>query len=157
MPLKETYFNDIIKFIYAEELFEKYKTVYLFLDEVQRINGWERYIRSIHDEFKDKIKIFVSGSSANLLSKEYSKLLTGRHLTTQVLPLNFREFLQFQDIEMTDKIPTEREEVKIKKHLNEYLHTGGFPDVVLKRKRSDPLTAIYRHCFKRCTFEGRHT
>jgi predicted AAA+ superfamily ATPase len=143
MPLKESYFNDIIKFIYAEELFEKYGTVYLFLDEVQRINGWERYIRSIHDEFKDKIRIFVSGSSANLLSKEYSKLLTGRHLTTQVLPLNFREFLQFQDIEMTDKIPTEREEVKIKKHLNDYLHTGGFPDVVLGKEKEAILSQLF--------------
>ena len=152
MPLKESYFNDIIKFIYAEELFEKYKTVYLFLDEVQRINGWERYIRSIHDEFKDKIKIFVSGSSANLLSKEYSKLLTGRHLTTQVLPLSFVEYLQFQGVEVGSKINTERKEVKIKKHLTEYLQTGGFPDVVLGEDKETILSQLFTDIVSRDVF-----
>jgi len=143
MPLKDSYFNDLIKFIYAEELFEKYETVYLFLDEVQRINGWEKYIRSIYDEFKEKIKIFVSGSSANLLSKEYSKLLTGRHLTTQVLPLSFREFLQFQGIEVGNKIQTERAEVKVKKQLTKYLQTGGFPDVVLGEEKEMILSQLF--------------
>ena len=50
-PLKKEYFNEIIEFIHSENLLDKGK-VYLFLDEVQKIDGWEKYIRSIYDEFK---------------------------------------------------------------------------------------------------------
>ena len=143
MPLKEDYFNDIVKFIYAEDLFDKHKTLYLFFDEVQRIEGWEQYVRSIYDEFKEKIKIFVSGSSANLLSKEYSKLLTGRHLTTQVLPLSFREFLRFQNVNFGGKITTEHEQAKIEKNLMNYLKTGGFPEVVLAKDKETILSQLF--------------
>jgi len=53
-PLKKEYFNEIIEFIHFENLLDKGK-IYLFLDEVQKIDGWEKYIRSIYDEFKGKI------------------------------------------------------------------------------------------------------
>lgn len=143
LPSRETYFNDIIGFIYAENLIEKYKTVYLFLDEVQRIDKWERYVRSIYDEFKEKIKIFVSGSSANLLSKEYSKLLTGRHLTTYVNPLSFKEFLYFNKIKIPSKNFSEKEESIIKKKLIEYLKNGGFPDVVLGKEKEEIISQLF--------------
>ncbi len=141
LPLKERYFNDIIELIYKENLFEKYETIYLFLDEVQRIRGWERYVRSIYDEFKDNIKIFVSGSSANLLSKDYSKLLTGRHITTLVTPLSFKEFLLFKGIEI--KTQTEKEEAYVKKYFKEYLQTGGFPDVVIGKEKEIILSQLF--------------
>ena len=143
LPLQETYFNDIIEFIYGEKLIEKYKTVYLFLDEVQRIDKWEQYVRSIYDEFKEKIKIFVSGSSANLLSKEYSKLLTGRHLTTHVRPLSFKEFLDFKKIKIPPKNFTEQEESIIKKKLGGYLEHGGFPDVVLGKEKDEIISQLF--------------
>ena len=143
LPLRESYFNDIIEFIYAEKLIDKYKIVYLFLDEVQRIYKWEQYVRSIYDEFKDKIKIFVSGSSANLLSKEYSKLLTGRHLTTHVTPLSFKEFLNFNSIKIPSKNITEKEGAIIKKKLKEYIKNGGFPDVVLGKEKEDIISQLF--------------
>lgn len=146
-PLKESYFNDIIEFIYAENLFEKHKTIYLFLDEVQRITGWERYVRSIYDEFKDNIKIFVSGSSANLLSRDYSKLLTGRHITTVVTPLSFREFLLFKGVEI--KAQTEKGEAQVKKWLREYLQTGGFPDAVLGKEKGPILSQLFMDIISR--------
>lgn len=143
LPLKEEYFNDIIEFIHAEQLLKKNKKIYLFLDEVQRISGWERFVRSIYDEFKGKIKIFVSGSSANLLSQDYSQLLTGRHLSTVVLPLSFREFLAFKDLKVEDKIMTEKQESLIKKHLKEYLEYGGFPEVVLGSQKESMLSQLF--------------
>lgn len=143
LPLSEAYFNDIIEFIYAEKLIDKYKIVYLFLDEVQCIDKWEQYVRSIYDEFKDKIKIFVSGSSANLLSKEYSKLLTGRHLTTYVTPLSFKEFLDFNNVNIPSKTLTEKEESIIKKQLKEYIKNGGFPDVVLGKEKDDIISQLF--------------
>lgn len=143
LPLKANYFNDIVEFIYAENLIEKYTTIYLFLDEVQHIEKWEQYVRSIYDEFGEHIKIFVSGSSANLLSKEYSKLLTGRHLTKQVRPLSFREFLMFNQIKIPSTSLTEKKESIIKKKLDEYLKYGGFPNVVLGKEKEEIISQLF--------------
>lgn len=150
LPLTADYFNQIISFIYQEELLEKYKKLYLFFDEVQRIEGWEKYLRGIYDEFKGKIKIFVSGSSANLLSREYGKLLSGRHLTTGVFPLDFKEILKFKNFEI--KILSERNIEMIKKFLQEYLEFGGFPEIVLqksKRKKEDLLNQLFSDVLSR--------
>lgn len=141
MPLKEQYFNDIVAFIYAEQLLETYDTIYLFLDEVQRMPNWEKYVRSIYDEFKGGIKIFVSGSSANLLSREYASLLTGRHLTTRVFPLSFTEFLGFK--ECSTDCDTEQERALLNRHLKAYLRYGGFPDVVLAHEKEDILSQLF--------------
>lgn len=143
LPLKEKYFNDIVKFIHAEELLNKYDRIFLFLDEVQRIPGWERYVRSIYDEFKGKIKIFVSGSSANLLSQDYAQLLTGRHLSTVVLPLSFKELIGFSGLKLKDKIITEKEESLVKKYLKEYLTFGGFPEIVLGKLKESMLSQLF--------------
>jgi len=134
-PLSPNVFNEIVAFIHQENLFSRHKRVFLFLDEIQRVDGWEKFIRSIYDEFKGKIKIFVSGSSANLLSEEYGRLLTGRHLTVPVFPLSFREFLRFKNHQLSSF--SEREVAQLKKLVEEYLEFGSFPEVVLTRtKRS---------------------
>ncbi|MBI2449269.1 ATP-binding protein [Candidatus Pacearchaeota archaeon] len=119
------------------------KQEYLFLDEVQRVNEWEKYIRSIYDEYKGKIKIFVSGSSANLLSKDYGKLLTGRHLTSKVYPLSFREFFKFK------KISSGINKFKVKALLNEYLRYGGFPEVVLSNEKEAILGQLFNDILSR--------
>ncbi|MBI2044550.1 ATP-binding protein [Candidatus Pacearchaeota archaeon] len=136
VPLKQTYFDDIMEFIEEKKLFEKYKKVYLFLDEVQRIENWERFVRSIYDDYKEKLKIFVSGSSAHLLSRDYGKLLTGRHLTTTVFPLSFKEFLNFKNYKNNDKI-------KLKIFLKEYLKYGGFPEVVLSNNKEEIIGQLF--------------
>jgi len=104
-PLKEEYFNQIIEFVYAEGLLDKFERIYLFLDEIQNIENWHRWARSIYDEFKGRMKIFISGSNEKLLEKEYSRLLTGRHLTVNVFPLSFEEYLRFNNIFVDRKQP----------------------------------------------------
>ena len=140
-PLKKEYFNEIIEFIHFENLLDKGK-IYLFLDEVQKIDGWEKYIRSIYDEFKGKIKIFVSGSNASLLSKDYGTLLTGRHLSKTLMPLSFKEFLRFKKYELK-KVLTEKDRANIKKFLEEYLDFGGFPEVVLSENKEQMLSQLF--------------
>ncbi|MEM3401851.1 MAG: ATP-binding protein [Candidatus Hadarchaeales archaeon] len=141
LPLDESYFNAIVSFIHSEKLLEDGK-VYLFLDEVQHINGWEKYVRSIYDEFKNKIKIFVSGSSQSLLSKEYAELLTGRHITTVVFPLSFSEFLVFKGFDRKEYY-TEEERAVLGKLLEEYLEFGGFPEVVQSREKEQILEQLF--------------
>ena len=140
-PLKKEYFNEIIEFIHSENLLDKGK-VYLFLDEVQKIDGWEKYIRSIYDEFKGKIKIFVSGSNASLLSKDYGTLLTGRHLSKTLMPLSFKEFLRFKGYEVS-KVLTEKNRANIRRFFEEYLNFGGFPEVVLSENKEQMLSQLF--------------
>ena len=137
-PLTEEYFNDIIELIYAKELLKKHKKIFLFLDEVQRIKDWEKYIRSIYDEFKGKIKIFISGSSSKLTKSKLSNLLSGRHLSTFVFPLSFKEFLNFKDFELP-KVIIEEDKAKIMEFLKEYINYGGFPEVVLSNSNKEEI------------------
>ena len=78
-------------------------------------------------------KILVSGSTSKLLKGELSTLLTGRHLDIIVFPLSFREFLEFKDLKIENKLDTIVKEVEIKKYLKEYINFGGFPEVVLAK------------------------
>ncbi len=102
----------------------------IFLDEIQEIEGWERWVRSIHE--LDKAHVVVSGSNAKLLSDELGTLLTGRHLSFQVFPLSFIEYLQFHNcpIENSDGI---------KSYMHDYVAYGGFPEVVLKDQKKEIL------------------
>ncbi|MCG7849188.1 MAG: ATP-binding protein [ANME-2 cluster archaeon] len=131
LPLTLDYFNDLIELVHARRLLEKYETVYIFLDEVQRVRDWEKYVRSIYDEFKGHIKIFISGSTSRLTGSELSYLLTGRHLTTTVQPLSFGEFLLFKGFTLQSGYPVEEDIAVVKEYLREYIEFGGFPEAVL--------------------------
>ena len=137
-PLTPEYFNDIIDFIYARELLKKYKKIFLFLDEVQKIDGWEKYVRSIYDEFKGKIKIFISGSSSKLTKSKLSSLLSGRHLSSYVFPLGFKEFLYFKNFKLHETI-IEEDKARIIEFLKEYVGYGGFPEVVLTSQNKEEI------------------
>jgi predicted AAA+ superfamily ATPase len=73
------------------------KVKYLFLDEVQAITGWEKYVKTVYDneEFE---KIFITGSNSSLLNGEFATLLTGRFLSLMVYPLSFSELLKINGI-----------------------------------------------------------
>jgi hypothetical protein len=106
------------------ELFGQNKV--FFLDEIQNIEGWERWVRRMHD---NKFKFFITGSNASLLSKELGTKLTGRHLQFLLFPFSFREFLEFKKFyfKRKDFYLTEKRALIIK-HFSEYLDQGGFPE-----------------------------
>ncbi|MCL5774089.1 MAG: ATP-binding protein [Firmicutes bacterium] len=119
-----------------EELIETYeqyyssKLKYLFFDEIQNIKHWEKVIRKLRDG--SRYKIFVSGSSSKLLSRELSSLLTGRHLSYNLMPLNFREYLSFKKINLKSEKDFILQEMKIARYFDRYLKLGGFPKIVLE-------------------------
>jgi hypothetical protein len=121
---------------YLEFLAPKGMT-YLFLDEVQEVNGWEKWVRSIHE--LRKAKIVVSGSNANLLSRELGTLLTGRHLDVTVFPLSFREFLGFNGLAVKDKLEAISKRIEIKGLLRHYFEFGSFPEVGLSEHKKEIL------------------
>lgn len=105
--------------------------VYLVLDEIQKIKGWEHWVRAKYDR-KENAKIFVTGSNAELLSSEYAAVLTGRHLQLFVTPLNFAEFLAFRGVDATtDKLQFLKKKNELRNLSLEYLKLGGFPKIVL--------------------------
>ncbi len=105
---------------------------YLFFDEIQNIGKWEKAIRK-YQETK-KYKIFVTGSSSQLLSKEFSTVLTGRHKTIRILPLSFKEYLEFNNVVAERKTDYITKEGQIKKLFKQYLIMGGFPKVAIDKK-----------------------
>lgn len=127
-----TYF-DINDFEQVYEIFlELYHPVgrkYFFLDEIQNVKGWEKWLNRLY-EFED-LKIFVTGSNATLLSSEIATALTGRNRQLIVYPFSFNEFLSLRNYSITEKDFYLREKrLEIKRLFDEYLKLGGFPEVL---------------------------
>ena len=92
---------------------------YLLLDEVQEINGWEKAVNSLLENYNTDI--YVTGSNSRLMSGEISTYLTGRYISIPVFTLSFAEYLEFKKSD-----PRSRREL-----LSDYLRLGGFPIVAL--------------------------
>lgn len=99
---------------------------HLFLDEIQNIPDWEKALRVFYDRKKFE-QIFVSGSSASLISRDVGKALTGRHTTSVIFPFSFGEYLRRLNVEDPWNI-SQRE--KIIHSLDTYLRNGGFPETI---------------------------
>ncbi|MFB6209160.1 MAG: ATP-binding protein [Candidatus Nanohaloarchaea archaeon] len=94
-----------------EEEFKDHETV--FLDEIQNVEEWEKYVRQQQEKGK---KFFITGSNASMLSKELGTRLTGRHLTYEIFPFSYREMLELKDREAS------------KESFKHYLEKGCFPE-----------------------------
>jgi len=111
------------------ETFDPKGKIYLFLDEVQMVEGWERFVASLYDR-KANVKIFVTGSSSKLLKGEISTLLSGRYVSEIIYPLGFSEFLDFKKEKYSPLIKN----TKLFNYLREYIEFGGFPRVVMEKE-----------------------
>ncbi len=127
-----------------EKIFETYlelvggtKRPYVFLDEIQEVEGWEKWVRMAQE--LGKAKITVSGSNAKLLSRELATLLTGRHLSQTILPLSFKEFLIFNGVKIDSPLSLIENKIRIKKLLNEALEFGLFPETVFTETKKELL------------------
>lgn len=106
--------------------------IYLFLDEIQNVSEWEKWIRTIY-ELKKVKKIYITGSSSKLLSREFGTALSGRYLDLNIYPSSFLEFLEFNGENNINKQKLVTEKIKYKKYFNQYLEIGGFPKVILTK------------------------
>ncbi|MCB9211117.1 MAG: ATP-binding protein [Ignavibacteriales bacterium] len=125
-PLELKDFNLFIEAYY--ELFPKNRdqTVYLFFDEIQNIENWEKFIRRIDDSLK--CKIFITGSSSKFLSKEIATSLRGRTISFEVFPFNFTEYLAFKGIDRNHYSSKNRS--KIISALDDYVDHSSFPELL---------------------------
>lgn len=109
----------------AKKLTQK-KVKYLFLDEVQAISGWEKYVKSVYDsgEFE---KIFITGSNSSFLDGELSTLLSGRYMSVKVYPLSFHEILKLEGIDSHLKL--HKELPKVLSLADNMMKFGSFVEV----------------------------
>lgn len=114
-----------------------YHSKTLFFDEIQNVTGWERFVRRLHDQ---EFKVFISGSNSKLLSSELATHLTGRYIKTELFPFSFAEYLTFFNIDKLDK--TTANLGRITGAFNNYMSTGGFPEMVLTGEQ-EYLMRIY--------------
>ena len=100
----------------------------LFFDEIQVVPGWEMFARRLLDT--ENVDLFLSGSSARLLSREVATSMRGRAMEVLVLPFSFREFLRHHGQEPTGSVEDlpKSERSALERNLNEYLMNGGFPE-----------------------------
>ena len=114
---------------------------FVFFDEIQNVQEWERFVRGKHE--KKEANIIVSGSSSKLLSAELATLLTGRHLIFNIYPLSFKEFLFFKNLQIRSEIDIATKRIEIKRLFQEYLESGGFPEVVLSSEKKRILLSYF--------------
>mgnify|MGYP000596246959 FL=1 len=125
-------------YYYVKERVVQSKRMYLFFDELQRINEWEDAVNSFRVDFN--CDIYITGSNAYLLSSEYSTYLSGRCVEIKMLPLSFREFLDFHDLELHEAdsalggtrkqvFDKNGERYDLREAFDSYMRFGGMPGI----------------------------
>lgn len=111
-----------------------------YLDEIQNVKGWERFVSRLYGS---GAKVFITGSNANLLSRELGTFLTGRHVTHTLYPFSYGEYLKAKGIEVSrDMLFTTQGRSQLLKQFREYLTVGGFPQYVFS-ENTNYLSAFY--------------
>ncbi|MBU4337977.1 ATP-binding protein, partial [Patescibacteria group bacterium] len=124
------------------------KKIFLFLDEVQNIAYWEKWLNRLLEE--GKYKIFITGSNATLLSSEMSTALTGRNISISLFPLSFFEYYVYFKNKALDakSIYDSEQKSSIKKALAEYSKMGGMPEY-LKTESAELIQEYFRDILSR--------
>jgi len=126
------------------ELYDPEKTWYF--DEIQNIKGWELFIRRLHNEGH---KVLITGSNANMLSRELGTHLTGRYLQTEIFPFSFTEYCWFREIRIEpNDFYSPAKTTILKKAFQDYMTNGGFPEY-LRSGNPDYLEILFENILYR--------
>ena len=116
----------------------------IFLDEIQNVLHWQKFVRRLADEGK---QVYVTGSNAEMLSNEIATTLGGRFINKEILPLSFHEYLEFLQIPISKKTIFSSERYKVIKEFENFLHFGGFPELMKIENKKDYLSSVYQKLF----------
>jgi len=120
------------------------KKCFLFIDEIQEVDNWEKWI----DRIKEKFKIIITGSNSKLLSSEISTVLTGRSINFKLFPFSFLEFLSFKKLDLKNYRLDKKLQIKLKKLFKDYFKKGGFPKMI-KENNNIILRELYQNILYR--------
>lgn len=131
-----------IKDVYLEYLSPVTKP-YIFLDEVQNIPFWEKWVNK---EYELKLSyLAITGSNSSMLSGEIASTLSGRYLSVEIFPLSFREFLEFRQIKLSSKLDFVNKKIELSRAFEEFIKYGGFPKVLeYDAKEKKELLSTYK-------------
>lgn len=131
-------FNDIL----AVQSEMSDKKGWFFFDEIQNIEGWEKFARRMADS---KEHTFITGSNAKMISAEIENRLGGRYFTKYVTPYNFREYLTAKKVDYSDKtILGTKGSGKIIREFEGYFYFGGFPENLEYKDKREYISSIYQ-------------
>lgn len=118
----------------------------MFFDEIQNVEGWERFARRIAD---NKFTVFITGSNATMLSTDVSAALGGRYMTREVFPMQFDEYLTANGIDPDDRLltATTSSRGELMRLFEEYFQFGGFPECASLPVKRDYLMSLYQKIF----------
>lgn len=118
------------------------KKTYLFLDEIQEIEGWEKVVNTLASDFD--VDIYITESNSRMMSSEISTYLTGRYITFHIYTLSFEEYLMFKKNYMTLK--------DLKQEFSQYVRLGGFPATHLQDYSQDEVYTIVKDIYNSTIF-----
>lgn len=118
------------------------KKTYLFLDEIQEIEGWEKVVNTLASDFD--VDIYITGSNSRMMSSEISTYLTGRYITFYIYTLSFEEYLTFKKSYTTLK--------NLKQEFSQYVRLGGFPATHLQDYSQDEVYTIVKDIYNSTIF-----
>jgi len=118
----------------------------LFLDEIQNIEGWEKFARRLADS---KYSVVITGSNAKMLSSDVATTLGGRFFIKEVFPFSFREYLYAVgvDVSVPHLLSTTEGRATVKRWFEEYFVFGGFPEAIPLPAKRDYLTSLYQKLY----------
>jgi predicted AAA+ superfamily ATPase len=122
------------------ELFNSDGIMYVFLDEIQIVENWDKWVRKIYDT--GKYRVIVTGSSSELLSSEIATSLAGRNLTYIVYPFSFKEYVDAQGLKINKLQKYSFEKGVILKAMNDFLEFGSFPEIAMTSSISRKLEIL---------------
>lgn len=132
---------ELIKTCY-EEMYD-HKPLF-FLDEVQLVDGWEKFARRLADR---KYQVYITGSNAKMLSSEIATTLGGRYMVQEVFPYSFAEYLKAHDIDLTQKNAEFKYRNQIVRMSDEYFRKGGLPETALMPNSRQWLSSLFSKIF----------
>lgn len=117
----------------------------LFLDEIQNVDGWEKFARRMADS---KYSVYITGSNAKMLSREIMTTLGGRYLTIEVYPFSFTEFLGYSGIGYDEKsLLASETKAQFMRAYDEYLHWGGLPESIGLPVKRNYLSSTFQKIY----------
>lgn len=145
---KKEHFSQVLEAYYELDSPNTNQPIFLFLDEIQNVKYWEKWVTRLYEE--NRFKIFITGSNATLLSSELATALTGRNIPITLYPLSFFEFYcYFQKNTLGEKnFYIVEKKAKIKKSFHEYFQFGGMPEY-LKTKSSELIQEYFKDIIMR--------
>ena len=117
----------------------------LFLDEIQNVDGWQKFARNLADK---KYSVFITGSNAKMLSKEIMAALGGRYLPVEVYPFSFKEYLSYTGVPYDDLALTGTEsKARFMKAYGEFFTWGGLPESINLPVKRNYLSSIFQKIY----------